>query len=482
MFVEIAETDPGQSPSTSGPRHAREKGLVAATSVVAAVALTGMKLGVGLATGSLGILSEALHSALDLVAALVTLFAVRASSRPADSRHPFGHGKVENLSALFETVLLLLTCGWIVNEAVQRLAGGDVKVQATVWAFVVMGISIVVDVSRSRALMAVARRTGSQALEADALHFSTDVWSSSVVILGLVAVRLAPALEAPWLVHADAVAALGVAAIVVWVSFRLGRRTVADLLDEVPPGVGDQVEEAARVSGVLEVGRVRVRRSGAEHFVDLTLSVEPGITLERAHLLADRVEQAVRERLPGADVLVHLEPVGNGSSPMPSPSGVCSIARKDGLDAHAVRVVAGPEGPTLELHVEVDPRLDVAAAHARASKLEATLRQRFPGLAHIVSHIEPRSATVPPPDAATEEAIRKAAEGVAADRGIRCRASDVVVTRGEAGLAVTFLCATEPHTAITEAHALTAALESALRERFPGIDRITIHVRPLSNP
>ncbi len=397
MFVEIDNGGPTPLLTSSDPKVAREKDLVAATSVVAAVALTGMKLVVGLATGSLGILSEALHSALDLVAALVTLFAIRASARPADSRHPFGHGKVENLSALFETVLLLLTCGWIVNEAVHRLAGGNASVQATVWAFVVMAVSIVVDVSRSRALLRVARRTGSQALEADALHFSTDVWSSSVVILGLTAVRLAPAMGLPWLVNADAVAALGVAAIVVWVSIRLGRRTVADLLDEVPPGLREEVEEAARVAGVLEVGRVRVRRSGADHFVDLTLSAEPAITLEHAHGLADRVEHAVRERLPGADVLVHLEPVGDGGLPIPSPSGVRSIARTDGLDVHAIRLVAGPVGPTLELHVEVDPELDVAAAHIRASELEMKLLRRFPGLAQIVSHIEPRGASAPQP-------------------------------------------------------------------------------------
>ena len=170
MFVENEHGGLTLPPASSDSYRAREKGVVAATSVAAAVVLTGIKLVVGLATGSLGILSEALHSALDLVAALVTLFAVRASARPADSRHPFGHGKVENLSALFETVLLLFTCGWIVNEAVHRLAGGHVRVQATAWAFAVMAVSIVVDISRSRALMRVARKTGSQALEADALE------------------------------------------------------------------------------------------------------------------------------------------------------------------------------------------------------------------------------------------------------------------------------------------------------------------------
>jgi cation diffusion facilitator family transporter len=479
MIVEIG----GGVAAPSEGNDSREKSWVAATSVVAAVALTGMKLVVGLATGSLGILSEALHSALDLVAAVVTLFAVRASARPADSRHPFGHGKVENLSALFETALLLVTCGWIVYEAVKRLLGGAVEIDVTAWAFIVMAVSIVIDVSRSRALSRVAKKTGSQALEADALHFSTDVWSSSVVIVGLVAVWLAPTLDAPWLVRADAVAALGVAAIVVWVSLTLGRRTVADLLDETPPEVRDRVEEAARLSGVLEVGRVRVRRSGSEYFVDLTLKAEPDLTLEGAHVLADRVERAVADRLPGADVVVHLEPmIGEGEPPTPTASEVRSIARSVGLGAHGVRLANGPDGPTLELHVEVDRDLDVAAAHERANVLEAQLRRRFKRLARIVVHIEPRDDAALLQGAVTAEAIQRTAEQVAADRGVRCRISDIVLVGGEAGPAVTFHCATAPDTAITEAHTLTAALESVLRERFPGLDRVTIHIEPLPLP
>ncbi len=192
----------------------QEKQRVALSSVVAAVFLTGIKMVVGLLTNSLGILSEAAHSGLDLIAAGVTYFAVRVSDLPPDSEHTYGHGKVENLSALIETLLLLATCIWIVYEAVTRLFE-PVQVEATLWSFVVMGLSIVIDISRSRALMKVAKKYDSQALEADALHFSTDVWSSSVVILGLMAVWAAQWLEAntalsvAWLYRADSAAALG---------------------------------------------------------------------------------------------------------------------------------------------------------------------------------------------------------------------------------------------------------------------------------
>ena len=209
----------------------REKKNVALSSVLAAVFLTLMKLIVGIMTGSLGILAEVAHSGLDLVAAIVTLFAVRASGKPADSEHTYGHGKIENLSALFETLLLLITCAWIIYEAIQRLFFKSVEIEASIWGFLVMIFAIGIDVSRSRALARVAQKYDSQALEADALHFSTDVWSSTVVIVGLGLVKLSEWLHLPWLVKADAVAAMGVAGIVIYVSLQLGRRTIAGLLD-----------------------------------------------------------------------------------------------------------------------------------------------------------------------------------------------------------------------------------------------------------
>jgi cation diffusion facilitator family transporter len=269
-----------------------------------------MKLVVGLMTNSLGILSEATHSGLDLVAATVTFFGVRVSGRPADREHTYDHGKVENLSALFETILLLATCFWIVYEAIQRLFFKVVMVEASLLAFLIMGVSIVVDLSRSHALTRVARKYNSQALEADALHFSTDIWSSLVVILGLVLVRLSDYLGLEWLVKTDALAALGVAGIVVSVSIRLGHKTVAGLLDAIPSGLHDEVTRAVNdVPGVLEVKRVLVRRAGPEAFADVTLTVSRDATFEQTHNVATNAEAAVRKILPGADVVVHVEPV-----------------------------------------------------------------------------------------------------------------------------------------------------------------------------
>ena len=232
-----------------------EKKAVALNSVYAAVAITTLKITVGITTGSLGILSEAAHSGLDLVAAAVTYFSVRVSDKPADATHQYGHGKVENFSAFLETALLLATCVWIVYEATKRLFFHSVEIEPSVWAFVVMGISIAVDVWRSRRLQRIAKKYDSQALLADALHFSTDVWSSTVVILGLVLVLVGRTYAIPWLAKADPIAALVVACIVVYVSWRLARETIDALLDGAPAGIRARImSEVSRVDGVLGCG------------------------------------------------------------------------------------------------------------------------------------------------------------------------------------------------------------------------------------
>ena len=294
----------------------REKSLVALTSVAAAVLLTSMKIVVGLATGSIGILSEAAHSGIDLLAALMTFWAVRASAKPPDQDHLYGHGKIENFSALFETGLLLATCVWIAYEAGKRLIFGGGHVEVTVWSFVIMGVSIVVDVSRSRALAATARKHRSQALEADALHFSTDVWSSAVVLVGLAGVWFSQRLGLEWLARADAVAALGVAGIAALVSVRLGRKSVDDLLDAAPTGLLERIARAAsEVEEVVGVSQVRVRRSGPKTFADVILQVARGLSVEQAHRIAHAAEDAIRGTVLDVDVMVHTEPAEDEPAP-----------------------------------------------------------------------------------------------------------------------------------------------------------------------
>jgi len=280
------------------------------SSVIAAVGLTGFKIIVGLSTGSLGILAEAAHSGLDLMAAVMTFLAVRISGKPADRNHLYGHGKAENLSALFETLLLLVTCFWILYEATHRLLYHTVVLKVTFWSFAVMITSIVVDISRSRILYRAARKYNSQALEADALHFSTDIWSSGVVILGLVCVKISEWISGlAFLRQADSVAAIMVGLIVVYVSVKLGIRTIQALLDVAPSGIEKRIISAVEVlPDVKGCHNVRLRYSGPQLFVDIHILVDGNQTLKEAHNLTEEIERVIQKLMPNADVTVHPEP------------------------------------------------------------------------------------------------------------------------------------------------------------------------------
>jgi len=285
--------------SDSGTIH---KNRIALTSVIAAVFLTSFKLVVGLLTGSLGILSEALHSALDLIAAVITLFAVRIADLPADNEHNYGHGKIENLSALIETFLLLVTCFWIIYESINRLINKH-PIEVNAFSFIVIITSIIIDFSRSRALYKVARKYNSQALEADALHFSTDIWSSMVVLIGLIVYSLFD------FVYADSIAALIVALIVLSVSYRLGRRAFDVLIDRAPTKIVDQINHVIdKIPGVIKYHDLRVREGGSYKFVELNIHVNKGLSIEEAHSISENVEYEITKKIPHCKVTVHIEP------------------------------------------------------------------------------------------------------------------------------------------------------------------------------
>src|SRR5580658_4428117 len=345
----------------------REKRGVAGNSVLAALVITSLKIAVGIATGSLGILSEAAHSGLDLIAALVTFFSVRVSDEPADADHQYGHGKFENFSAFIETGLLLIACVWIVYESIRRLFFHSVEIEPSVAAFVVMLLSIAVDSWRSRALGRIATKYDSQALEADALHFSTDIWSSAVVIVGLALVwlgrsALGRSYRVEWLRQADPIAALFVAGVVVSVSWRLARRTIDALLDAAPTGVRAQITEAvSHVDGVLEVGRVRIRRAGNRYFADLAVGLARTVTFQRSEQLAEAVTAAVRSILPDADVTVQSLPRAQRSENIFD--RIRAVATRHNLNVHDISVQDLAGRLHVEQHVELDERMTLKSAH-----------------------------------------------------------------------------------------------------------------------
>ena len=280
----------------------QEKLNVAFFSVIAAVFLTGSKLIIGILTGSLGILSEALHSGLDMVAAVITYFSVRVSDKPADKQHNYGHGKIENFSALVETFLLLITCVWIIFEASERLMTGKTHIELSIWSYIVVISSILIDITRARALSRVAKKYNSQALEADALHFSTDIWSSAVVLLGLICANFG-------FYFADSVAALGVAVIVLSVSYRLGKRSIDVLLDKAPQETIDIVRDTlSEITEVKHFHSLKIRTAGADTFVKVNVHLDPDLSLRCVHEICDKIEREIGSRIQRSEVYVHAEP------------------------------------------------------------------------------------------------------------------------------------------------------------------------------
>ena len=356
--------------------------------------LVSLKIFLTVATGSLGVLSEALHSSLDLVAAIITFLSLRVSDRPADESHTYGHGKVENFAAFAETGLLLLTAAYVIWEAMRRLFFREVQIRPSLLAIGVLLVALGIDIVRSRALQRVAREYPSDALEADALHFSTDVWSTAVVILGIAAVWVGELTGIAWLRFADPLAALAVAAVVIWVASQLGRRTLDALLDAAPEGLQERVARAVgQMDGVLGTERVRVRRAGNRHFVDVTISVPRAASFEQVHAISDAVERRVGEIIP-ADVMVHPEPVAQPGEHLFD--AIRAAAQRQGLAIHELSAYQLDARLFIELHLEVDEQLSLREAHRRATELEEEIRQLSslgdgsgPQNAVINIHIEP---------------------------------------------------------------------------------------------
>ncbi|MGB9553176.1 MAG: cation diffusion facilitator family transporter, partial [bacterium] len=286
----------------------KNKVNIAFYSVLVGLFLTGMKAFVGILTGSLGIISETLHSLLDLGAALMTFFSVKIATKPADLRHQFGHGKIENISALFEGLLLLITCLWIVYEAIQRLFYKSVHVEANLWSFIVMGVALILDFLISRLLYSGAKKFDSQALGADALHYSSDIFSSLVVILGLIGIKIGfPIL--------DPIAALTVAVLVSIASFRLGKRAIDELLDQAPPGLKEEIETKVRsIEGVESVSQIRIRKSGSATFIDIVITASSLTPLSQTDRLTDTIEREIKLLIPEADVMIHVNPSSKENS------------------------------------------------------------------------------------------------------------------------------------------------------------------------
>lgn len=455
---------------TDGP----SKKSAALNSVWASAFLTAIKLVVGLLTGSLGILSEAAHSLLDLGAAGLTYFAVRVSDLPADSRHPFGHGKIESVSALAETALLFLTSAWIIREAVLRLLSPAAEVHVTWYSIAVVVLSMVIDFTRSRALMKVAKATRSQALEADALHFSSDILSSAVVLVGLGCVMIGYA-------KGDAIAAIGVSLFVLHVGYRLGRRTIEVLIDTAPEGVAAEVERiAATIDGVARVDRVRARPAGTTTFVEILIRVGRSMPLARVQDVCDSLSVAISRQMPGTDPFVKAEPVALDDESIIDTVRVIANKRQVMVHDIVVEVLEGRRHVSFD--IEIDETMNIHDAHDVASGVEQVVCEELGEDVHIETHIDPkRVSMLTGQPIAAEMHRRLEAEVVRSAEAIDEveEAHGVHIRRGEEGLYVSLHCLFAPATPVRVAHRATAIVEQRIREKIPDVGRVVVHAEPL---
>ena len=443
--------------------------------MAASAGLTVAKAVVGISTGSLAILSEAGHSLIDFGATVMTYIAVRVSGKPADEQHHYGHGKVEAVSALAETALLFLLSAVVIWEAAKRLTGDEThKVEATVWAFAVIAVSIVIDFWRSRALSRIAKQTQSHALEADALHFSSDLWSSLAVLMGLTGVHFG----LPW---ADSGAALVVAVLVCVAGWRLGRRTIDMLIDVAPPGAAEKIKAVAgKVPGVVAVERVRARAVGETIFIDLTVAVSRTLPLDRVTAIKATVEHGLRNAMPGAQPIVTTDPVALDNETVLD--RVMVIARNRALAVHHVTVHDLKDRLAVALDLEVDGSLTLRAAHELADGLEDAIATELGAGVEVETHIEPLQpketiGREAPPERVA--AVQIALSELAAEGRVIREVHDVRVRETSEGEIVNFHCRVDPSLSVQAVHEKVDMLERALRERSPSIKRVIGHAEPM---
>ena len=457
----------------------KEKRNVALNSLLAALAITFLKLIVGLSTLSLGILSEAAHSGLDLVAALVTLLSVRVSDKPADAEHQYGHGKVENFSAFIETGLLLLTCVWIVWEAVRRLSGHhSVHIEPSLAAFGVMFLSMAVDWWRSRKLQIIADKYDSQALEADALHFSTDIFSSGVVALGLAFVWAGEHWRVAWLTKADAVAALMVSAVIVYVSSRLARRTIDALLDAAPAGYRGRIMDAAlKINGVIEVERARIRRAGNRYFADLTVGLARNVTFQRSGQVVGEITRAVHTILPDADVVIHSIPRETGHENIFD--RIRAVASRNNFSVHDVSVQDLEGRLHVELHLELDETLSLKDAHDVVTVLEAEIRSDVPEISSILTHIESEPSTIESGNTVVRDAVlEQKLKPVIHEFPEVVDMHDVEIKRVRGKIYMSCHCTMSDDLPLSRVHDVSTELEIRFKQAAPELFKVLIHPEP----
>lgn len=466
-------------------RASAAKRTTALQSVLAAGGITLLKILTGLATGSLGMLSEAAHSTVDLMASAITLFSVRVSDRPADDDHTYGHGRVESLSAFVETVLMLGSSVWIVSEALRRIArfsrGEALDLRQSIWPILVLLLSIAVDYTRSRQLARVAKESQSQALEADALHFGTDIWSSGAVLVGLAASFAGERFGVRALELADPIAALLVSLIIMRVTYKLARETIDALLDATPPEMRRNMVEAIRgVEGVLFVDDLRMRRAGTHYFADVAIGMGRNTTFQRSEQIVFAATEAVQRLMPGTDVVIRTVPAASTEESIFD--RVRAVAQRSNHAIHDVSVQQLESGLAVELHLELPEHMHLREAHETATLIEAEIRGEVPEIHSVVTHIEAEESTIETAvtmgnDRELEEQVRSAAKNFREIEDVH----NVVALRTGDHVQLSCHCSMPDDLPMGAVHRIISQMEAAFLRDRPEVTRLLIHPEPVTD-
>ena len=458
------------------------KRRVALHSMLAAAAMTLIKLCAGILSGSIGVLSDSAHSGLDLVGAALTFFSVQVSDKPADEDHTYGHGKFENISSVGEVLLMAASSIWLIYEAVERMLHRSVTIHGILIPALVVLASISVDWWRSRKLAAVAKATGSPALATDAFHFASDIWSSLAVLIGLALSWLGTLIHQPVLSYADPVAAIVVSLMILRLTVHLGREAVDVLLDRIPKETRRQILVAVEeLPGVLSVDQVRVRRSGPAYFADLTLGLPSRTTFERTGEISDSARAAVQRILPGADVMIH---------PMPRQSRaesifdrVRAVAARHNVSVHELSVQAHKGKLRVEQHLELDENLSLHEAHNFVTAMEIEILKRVPEVDAVLTHIESEQETIEPSGEIVEadRRIEVAMIDAAASLPELVDVHEIAVIRSKERISLTCHCTLPDEMPMRQVHAAITEFENLVKKRCPEVDRVTIHPEPATD-
>ena len=470
-MIEAAPSLPASGrPGAGSAANSALKRQVTLRSMVAAAGMTLLKLAAGLFSGSLGVLSDAAHSALDLAGTSLTFFAVRVSDKPADEGHTYGHGKFENLSAFLEVGLMALSCAWIIWEAGQRIVHHDFELRHSVWPALVLIASIAVDYWRSRQLKKAAETTGSPALATDAFHFANDIWSTVAVLVGLGASWIGKTRGVAWLDYADPVAAIFVSVMILRVTVLLARETIAVLMDEVPAETRRRIVRAVQnVDGVLAVEQARVRRAGAAYFVDITLGLPRSYTFEHIDELVKSATDAVHEVLPQADVV--MRPVPREDRAESVFDRVRAVAARNNVNVHDLSIQSLEGHLRVEQHVELDETMPLVKAHAFVSALEAEIRREAPEVDSVLTHIESLPATIEHPgvNVAEDRRIESALRAAATQFPEITDVHEITVARSGEHIYLSCHCTLPDELPMSRVHEIITALEDRLKLDCPEV-------------